>query len=251
MVILKTLTGTLVANVNEITFTDAIIDSNSIIEVYYNSNDVYTVETWQRDNTIGIVTSDHDFPVGVKVLINNVVAFSPYDDTDLVNRISGDEDDISALDGRLDTAEDNITSLDGRLDTAEDNITTLGTSKQDVLTAGDNIIIENNVISASSGFNYSTNEHIVGTWLNGETIYEISHIHESAINLTNNAWITVFTIGSSYKIVSAEILRITSSNEYSSVCCNSINSLGDVRFQVFNSNLPLAPNSVFTIRYIK
>ena len=57
MVILKTLVGNLSANVNEMTFTDAIINSNSIIEVYYNSNDIYTVETWQRENTIGIVTA--------------------------------------------------------------------------------------------------------------------------------------------------------------------------------------------------
>lgn len=135
MVILKTLVGNLSANVNEITFTDNIIDSNSIIEVYYNNNDIYTVETWQREHTIGIVTSDHDFPVSVKVLINNVVAFSPYDDSELLSRLSSDEDDITALDGRLDTAEDNITLLNS--------------NKQDKLTAGDNITIENNIISAS------------------------------------------------------------------------------------------------------
>ena len=104
MVILKTLVGSLAANVNEITFTDAIINSNSIIEVYYNNNDIYTVETWQRESTIGIVTSDHDFPVSVKVLINNVVVFEPYDDSELLSRLSSDEDDITALDGRLYTA---------------------------------------------------------------------------------------------------------------------------------------------------
>ena len=144
MVILKTLVGSLAANVNEITFTDTIINSNSIIEVYYNSNDIYTVETWQRENTIGIVTSDHDFPVSVKVLINNVVAFEPYDDTSLVNRIDGLED-------RIGDAEDAISGLATRVGNAEDDIDALETGKQDVLTAGDNITIENNVISASGG----------------------------------------------------------------------------------------------------
>ena len=143
MVILKTLVGSLAANVNEITFTDAIINSNSIIEVYYNSNDIYTVETWQRENTIGIVTSDHDFPVSVKILINNVVAFEPYDDTSLVNRIDG-------LADRMTDAEEAIIGLSGRVGDVEDDIDALETSKQDVLTAGDNIIIENNVISARS-----------------------------------------------------------------------------------------------------
>lgn len=170
MVILKTIVGNLLANVNEITFTDATINSNSIIEVYYNSNDIYTVETWQRENTIGIVTSDHDFPVSVKVLINNVVAFEPYDDSELLSRLSGDEDDITALDGRLDTAEDNITSLDGRLDIVEGALP----NKQNVLTAGDNIIIENNVISASGGgVDYSLDEQDTGLkWIDGKPIYQ-------------------------------------------------------------------------------
>ena len=170
MVILKTLVGNLSANVNEITFTDAIINSNSIIEVYYNSNDVYTVETWQRENTIGIVTSDHNFPISVKVLINNVVAFEPYDDTSLVNRIDG-------LDERMGDAEDAISALAGRVGDAEDDIDALETSmsgKQDALIAGDNITIENNVISASGGGEviYSTTERVVGTWIDGKPLYE-------------------------------------------------------------------------------
>lgn len=147
MVILKTIVGNLSANVNEITFTDAIINSNSIIEVYYNSNDVYTVETWQRENTIGIVTSDHDFPVSVKVLINNVVAFEPYDDSQVLSQLSD-------LDGRVTDAEDAISGLATRVGDAEDDIDALETAmtgKQDVLTAGENITIEDNVISASGG----------------------------------------------------------------------------------------------------
>ena len=199
MVILKTLTGTLAANVNEITFTDAIIDSNSIIEVYYNSNDVYTVETWQRDTTIGIVTSDHDFPVGVKVLINNVVAFSPYDDTDLVNRISGDEDNITALDGRLDTAEDDITSLDGRLDVVEETLP----NKQDTLTAGDNITIENNVISANSGDNYSTTEKVIGTWIDGKPLYRQT-ITSLSLQLNGTNWVNYTAVSNIKKLISLD-----------------------------------------------
>lgn len=175
MVILKTLVGSLASNVNEITFTDAIINSNSIIEVYYNSNDIYTVETWQRENTIGIVTSDHDFPVSVKVLINNVVAFEPYDDTSLVNRIDG-------LADRMTDAEEVIIGLTGRVNDAEDDIDTLETAmtgKQDILTAGTGITIENNVISALSSTVYSTTERVVGKWIDGSDLYQCTFIFES------------------------------------------------------------------------
>ncbi len=175
MVILKTLVGNLSANVNEITFTDATINSNSIIEVYYNNNDIYTLETWQRENTIGIVTSDHDFPVSVKVLINNVIAFEPYDDTEVLSQLSD-------LDGRVTDAEDAISGLATRVGNAEDDIdaledavSNLNTSKQDTLTAGDNITIENNVISASGGsdLSYSTTERKIGKWIDGTTdVYE-------------------------------------------------------------------------------
>lgn len=189
MVILKTIVGNLSANVNEITFTDATINSNSIIEVYYNSNDIYTVETWQRENTIGIVTSDHNFPVSVKVLINNVVAFEPYDDTSLVNRIDGLED-------RIELDEDAINALSDRVGNAEDDIDALETAmsgKQNVLTAGDNITIENDVISASGGeVVYSTTEQVIGKWINGETIYRKVFINTgSDISCPYNTWTTL------------------------------------------------------------
>lgn len=198
MVILKTIIGNLSANVNEITFTDNIIDSNSIIEVYYNSNDIYTVETWQREHTIGIVTSDHDFPVSVKVLINNVVAFEPYDDSQVLSQLSD-------LDGRVTDAEDAISGLATRVGDAEDDIdaledavSNLNTSKQDVLTAGDNITIENNIISASggSGVDYSLTEQNTGLkWIDNKPIYQKTFSITSGWTL--GSWVSVLNLTSS------------------------------------------------------
>lgn len=183
-VIFKTLSATLAANVNEVTFTDSLINSNSVIEVYYNSNDVYTLETWQDGTTIGIVTSDHNFAVGVKVTINNVTSFAPYDDTDLVNQIDGLSDDVSGLTNRIGSAEDDIDSLETRMGYAEDDIDFLETSKQDTLTAGTGITIEDNVISSSSGLIYSESKHKVGVWIDGSDIYAIT-IHKSNIAMSN------------------------------------------------------------------
>jgi len=191
MVILKTLVGNLSANVNEITFTDNIIDGNSIIEVYYNNNDIYTVETWQREHTIGIVTNDHDFPVSVKVLINNVVAFEPYDDSQVLSQLSD-------LDGRITDAEDAISGLATRVGNAEDDIdaledavSNLNTSKQDVLTAGDGIVIEDNVISSTSSgaINYSTTEQEIGTWVDGSKLYRrVFDLGSSVVPPANHSW---------------------------------------------------------------
>lgn len=68
--------------------------------------------------------------------------------------------------------------------------------KQDTLTAGTNITIQNNVISAqtgggSSALNYSETEQEIGTWIDGSTIYQKT-IHfsntriESGTNLSHN-----------------------------------------------------------------
>ena len=194
MVLFKTLSGTIPANSNEITFTDSIINSNTIVEAYYNNNDVYTVETWQDGTTIGIVVNDHTVPVGIKVTLNNVNSFEPYDDTDLVNQINGLSDDVSALDGRLDTAEYDIDNLETRMGSAEDDIDALETAmagKQNVLTAGDNITIENNIISASGGSDdYSTTEKVIGTWYDGKPLYRRVF---TGLNIQQNttAWVNV------------------------------------------------------------
>lgn len=169
-VLFKTLSGTIPANTNEITFTDSIINNNTIVEAYYNNNDVYTVETWQDGNTIGIVVSDHNVPIGIKVTLNNVNSFEPYDDTEVLSQLSSLSDDVSGLDGRLDNAEDDIDNLENDVDSLE----TALSSKQDTLTAGDNITIEDNVISANGGgIDYSLTEQDTGIkWINGKPIYQ-------------------------------------------------------------------------------
>lgn len=44
--------------------------------------------------------------------------------------------------------------------------------KQDTLTAGTGIEINNNIISSTNVHNYSTSEQVVGTWINGKPLYE-------------------------------------------------------------------------------
>lgn len=46
---------------------------------------------------------------------------------------------------------------------------------QNTLTAGQGITIQNDTISAnSSSVSYSTTEHVVGQWVDGSTLYEIT-----------------------------------------------------------------------------
>lgn len=69
------------------------------------------------------------------------------------------------------------------------NVNTLSTSKQDTLTPGSGITIEDNVVSANSI--YSTNEVRIGTWINGKPIYRKVYSITSNITFTPNTWVGV------------------------------------------------------------
>lgn len=168
MVIFKTRVGILPANETEISFTDSTISSDSIIEVYYDNDDVYTVESWQTGSTVHIKTSEHDGQVGVKIFVNNVTSFTPYDDSNI-------REDISDLQFAMEAIGDTVSGMVEDVGSLETDVGNLQTSKQDTLTAGENITIENNVISASGGSGggdiYDTTEDVViGRWIDGRPI---------------------------------------------------------------------------------
>lgn len=89
------------------------------------------------------------------------------------NNIKDEFDKIEA--GTQNITYDNTTSgLEAT--TVKGAIDELASGKQNTLTAGDNITIENGVISATGGgtgsINYSTEEIEVGVWTDGKKIYQ-------------------------------------------------------------------------------
>ena len=60
------------------------------------------------------------------------------------------------------------------IDTLNTNVSNLTTSKQNKLTAGTNIGISGNTISATNtiSLNFSTSEQAVGKWIDGKTLYQ-------------------------------------------------------------------------------
>lgn len=116
MVILKTKTGMIPANETEIVFTDVNIEDSSIIEVYYDDNNVYTLETWQSGDDVHIITSPHSNQVGVKLLINNVDSFTPYDDTNIKQRVSTLESNVVTIDNKVTTLETDVETLETKVE---------------------------------------------------------------------------------------------------------------------------------------
>lgn len=89
---------------------------------------------------------------------------------------------------QITTNASNITNLTGRVGTAETNITNLQNSKQDNLTAGDNISIVNNVISAEKDIEEITNAGVRITDLDSgiyKLIYSNPRIYYNGTSGTN------------------------------------------------------------------
>ena len=60
-------------------------------------------------------------------------------------------------------------------------------------TAGNNITIENGVISANvnNNINYSTDEQLIGTWIDGRNIYQKTIVLSTEKTISNNEWTSI------------------------------------------------------------
>ena len=73
---------------------------------------------------------------------------------------------------------------------AEDDIDALESGKQNVLTAGTGITIEDNVISSNASNIYSYDEQEIGVWLDGSKIYRKCFDLETDIVVYSTTWYT-------------------------------------------------------------
>ena len=95
---------------------------------------------------------------------------------------------------------------------------------------------------------YSTDEKVVGTWIDGSTIYEITDEFTSAITINSGAWANT-------EIANANINRIIDITAYSSTgtlwrCLGGNRDIGDY-VQILNTRSSAISVSAVTIRYTK
>ena len=91
--------------------------------------------------------------------------------------------DLAAAEGDIDTLQSSVNELATGISNLGSRVSTVETVKQDKLTAGDNITIENNVISASSGGGSLSQVKL--TELDGWNSYYFSDIESNFISLKN------------------------------------------------------------------
>lgn len=179
-VVFKKLVTTLAGGTNTHTFTDDLINDNSVIEVYTDNNDVYPVDTNQSGHSVTVELSGHSDDVQLCITINNAAEGLKYE---AGNNITISENGIISSSGggggssTLEELNDvELTNPQGgnllmynhnmqkwvnaNIDSsfiADSEYSTVRAGlnlikyKQDKLTAGTNISIIDNVISATGG----------------------------------------------------------------------------------------------------
>jgi len=97
---------------------------------------------------------------------------------------------------------------------------------------------------------YSTDEHIVGTWIDGKTIYEKTiDKHTSPVAVNSNTWTTFDTFSTDIKIINAMALSVFNGDIESSYCVNAFYENGEIKIlQTRNTSISIG---YLTIQYTK
>jgi len=162
------------------------------------------------------------------------------------------------------TAGENVTISNGVISatdttyTAGENVTIENgviSATDTTYTAGDNITIQNGVISASGGgsVEYSTDERVIGTWVDGTDVYEKTFIISPVIHTDGNAWVDTGCV----------LANLGNIIEYHIICRdtyvgNAPANSSNTSFRYNNNNIQLYVNSAWyldlqaiVIRYTK
>ena len=177
MVVRKILEATLVAGSTSVTFTDTDIP-NSLLRVYCSRSALFPISQTLSGNsvTVNYKAQDSNIGVALEIVKSGLDIVDDLVTDDSTKALSANQGYV--LKGLIDgivipTVPENITDLD---DVDVTNITAGQVLAWDAISQK----FVNVDQSGSSSIDYSTTEHIIGTWCDGSTLYEKTFI------ITNN-----------------------------------------------------------------
>lgn len=264
MTVTKILEQTLSAGSTSVSFTDADIP-NSLIRVFSSNSDLIPVSRILSGNTLTVTYEAQSNAIDVALEIVKA-------GLDIVDNLTSTDTDkaLSAKQGKvlkdaIDTTDGNLSDLAtvvGNLD-IPDNITDLNdvnvTSIQDgQVLAWDEIEEKFINVNQSGGSSivYSTNEQLIGKWVNGEDLYQKT---VNCGNLPNATSKTVaHGISNLDRIISAEGFAKSSTNQTPIPFVNNTTVGSQVVLIVDNTNITLRTSDdrspytgYITLRYTK
>lgn len=209
-VIFKKLTATLPAGSNTHTFTDNLINANSVIEVYCDNDDVYPTDIYMSNtNAVTVEYSDHAEEVHIALTINNAESFEPYDDTDIVEKYYEVKTDVLNVEARTEMVEGAVNDLGIRVANNSSRIqyavVLSETASREV-----NDAIENGYISIDL-FNGQTDGYSIGA--NGSITANTNNAYDNFMDVKNYDKVYLYhTRGTDLQSYS-EVVRIHGYND--------------------------------------
>ena len=121
-------------------------------------------------------------------------------------------------------------------------------AKQIYIDENGNEVLCGGTIKASN--DYSTSEHVIGTWIDGATLYERTFELASMITIGTDWSSTGITLTGADKIIDVEVYRIDTLGEFmTSVSLNS--GTKEVSLLTMWNGVELSAGSTITLRYTK
>lgn len=202
MTLAKKLTGTLTAGSTSIVFTDELINNDSIIEVYTQSDNIYPVDISQSGTSVNILFDRQSVNVGVAIMVINLTQLDDPEDisiTDLsdVTVSSLTSGQILSWNGtkwvNVDMPEE--PTVPEELSDLDDVSITTPTEGQ--MLTYDGATWVNDDAPSGGEVIYSTTEQLIGKWIDGKPLYQITYEYTSSGISSTTAIITL----SSEKVV--------------------------------------------------
>lgn len=196
MTLAKKLTGTLTAGSTSIVFTDPLINNDSIIEVYTQSDSVYPVDISQSGTSVNILFDRQSVNVGVAIMVINLTQLDDPEDisiTDLsdvtVSTLTSGQ--ILSWNGtkwvNVDMPEE--PTVPEELSDLEDVSITTPTEGQILKYNGTTWV--NDDAPSGGEVIYSTTEQLIGKWIDGKPLYEITYEYTNSGVSSTTAIITL------------------------------------------------------------
>ena len=181
MVVRKILEATLVAGSTSVTFTDTDIP-NSLLRVYCSRSALFPISQTLSGNSVTVNYKPQDSNIGValEIVKSGLDIVDDLTTEDNTKALSANQGYV--LKGLIDTTAGNLSDLAtvvNNLDIPEkitdlDDVSVSSIQNGQVLAWNSTTEKFENVNQSggSSSHDYSTTEQIIGTWVNGETLYE-------------------------------------------------------------------------------
>ena len=252
-----------------VTFTDADLP-NSLIRVFSTNANIYPSQISLSGTTLTVRYEEQTSSIGVAVemIKSGLTVYDDLDSSSSEYALSAAQgkalnDEIGSLAGSTSEAFSDVYDYIGSMEITDLSDVDFSSPSQGQVLGFDSDLGITNLPAPSALDNYLTTEHVVGTWIDGRTIYEITYYIAS---LPSSAGVTIYSVGTTgvdscwlkdciIGVGNGFIIR-NDQSDYAAFKTASITfrpsvTDGDIKLNCYNGQNRSSTSAYVTIRYFK